>query len=64
MEEPVVAESTDLDDMPASDVSDEELAQVDVESVAAFLPGEEDLEELLEETRHLAEEDEESQESE
>lgn len=64
VEEPAVAESTDLDDMPASDVSDEELAQVDVESVAAFLPGEEDLEELLEETRHLAEEDEESQESE
>lgn len=63
-EETVGEEQAELDEMPASDVSEEELAKVDVESVSAFLPGEEDLEELLEETRHLEDEDEQPQESE
>lgn len=37
--------------------SDAQLDQVDVESVPAFLPGEEDLKELMENTWHLEEDE-------
>ncbi|MDO5049690.1 MAG: HAD-IIA family hydrolase [Actinomycetaceae bacterium] len=48
-----MAGSVENADMPSSDISDEDLANVDVEGVPEFLPGEEDLAELMEETKHL-----------
>ncbi|MDO5729879.1 MAG: HAD-IIA family hydrolase [Actinomycetaceae bacterium] len=44
------AESADVDD---SDVSDADLDAVDVEGIPEYLPGEEELEALMEETAHL-----------
>ncbi|MDO5034392.1 MAG: HAD-IIA family hydrolase [Actinomycetaceae bacterium] len=57
-----VEETAEVEDMPASDVSEEELANVDVEAVPEFLPGEEDLEALMEETQYMENADEDTEE--
>ncbi len=51
------SETDETEELPEADVSDDDLENVDVDGIPEFLPGEEDLADLMEETKHLEDEE-------